>query len=182
MLDEFDEEGDNCVGDEDVEGGTDPVNAAVSSFSGVPENDQEVENIVEDGVGEDRGHDGSIFPTNKGLPGELQHAAFIKGPFRDKGGYFRGPFFEFVAVFAAQESLFRHHDAFIVDPIDERDDDEGEDIHRIDEQPGPNEIVGEVERMAHHGVDPLCVEMVGNLFGGVAARGAFGRSADRVSA
>ena len=85
MLDEFDEEGYNGVGDDDVEGRADPVDTTVDSFSGVLENDKVVENVVEYGVGDEDGHDGGVFPSDEGFPRELEHAAFVEGPFRDEG-------------------------------------------------------------------------------------------------
>ena len=182
MFDEFDEEGDDSVGNEYVERGTNPVDTIAAAFSSVPENNQVVEDIVENSIGDDYGHDGGVFAADEGLPRKIEHSAFVEGPFRNEGGHFRGPLFEFVAVFAAQERLLGHHDALVVDPIDERDDDEGEDIHRIDEKSGPDEVVGEVERVAHHGVDAFGIEVVGDLLGGVATGGAFRGGADGICA
>ena len=52
VFDEFDDEGDDGVGDEDVERGANPVDTTAGSFSSVSENDQVVEYIVENGIGD----------------------------------------------------------------------------------------------------------------------------------
>ena len=65
VFDEFDEEGDDRVGDEDVERGADRVDTTAGSFSSVPENDQVVEDMVENGVGDNYRHNGSIFPSDE---------------------------------------------------------------------------------------------------------------------
>lgn len=178
MFDEFDEEGDGGVGEGNPEHGTLPSEADV--VGAVADADQVEEEVVHDGVGDEYGHDGGVFAADEGFPGELEHAALVEGPFREECGHPGGPFFEFVAIFGAQERLFGHHDAFVVDPIDEGDDEEDADVHREDEQTGPDEVVGEVERVAHHGIDAFGVEVVGDLSGGVAARRALRGGADRV--
>ena len=180
VFDEFDDEGDDGVGEGDPKHGTLPSEADV--VGAVADADQVEEEVVHDGVGDEYGHQGGVFAADEGFPGELEHAAFVEGPFREERGHPSGPLLELVAVFRAQERLFGHHDALVVDPIDERDDEEDADVHREDEQSGPDEVVGEVERVAHHGVDALGVEVVGDLSGGVAARRALRGGADGVGA
>ncbi len=180
VLDEFDEQGDDGVGEGDPEHGAATAEADV--VGAVADANQVEEKVVHDGVGDEYGHDGGVFAADEGFPGELEHAAFEERPFRDERGHPGGPILEFVAVFGAQERFFGHHDAFVVDPIDKGDDEEYADVHREDEQTGPDEVVGEVERVAHHGVDAFGVEVVGDLSGGVAAGGAFWGGADGVGA
>ena len=180
VFDEFDEQGDDGVGEGDPEHGALPAEADI--VGAVADADQVEEEVVHDGVGDEYGHDGGVLAADEGFPGELEHPAFVEGPFREERGHSGGPFLELVAVFGAQERLLGHHDALVVDPIDKRDDEEDTDVHREDEQSGPDEVVGEVERVAHHGVDAFGVEVVGDLLGGVTAGGPFGRGADGVGA
>ena len=118
MLDEFDEEGDEGVGESDPEHRASPVDAALCAFTGIQENDKVVEDVIQNGVGDEDGHDGGIFAAYEGLPRKFQHAAFIEGPFRDEGRYSGGPLFKFIPVFGTQECFFSHHNAFVINPID----------------------------------------------------------------
>ena len=182
MLYEFDDEGDDGVNNGEVKEDTRKVGIVhLGTFEVLHDNAFE-ECEIEDGIGDENRHECGVFAADEGFPGELEHSGFVERPFREEGGHFSRPLLEFVTVFGSQERLFGHHNAFIVNPIDKGDDDKSEDVQSIDEQSGPDQIVGKVEWVAHHGVDALGVEVVGHLLGGVAAGCALGRGADSVGA
>lgn len=126
--------------------------------------------------------EGGMFATEKCLEGEIHLTALKKGPSGDERGHGVGPCLELVAKLTAQVGLLRVHDAFIVKPIHQRNDDKGPDIHSEDQDAGPDEIIGQVQRVTDNRIDADCVEAFGNLLVGIAAGSALWGGANRIGA
>ena len=143
---------------------------------------QAEQQVIDKSIGEDCRIDRHILSAHEGLPGECHRTFLAVAQAGQEGGHTGRPLLELLGEPAAEEGLLSEHDAFIVEPVNERNDQESPDIHREDEDAGPYQIVGKVERMAHHRIDPLGVELVGHLRLRIAAGSAFRRGADRIGA
>ena len=77
-----------------------------------------------------------------------------------------------LSEFLPQESLLGEHDPFVVDPVQQPEEDDEPGILGEKHQSQPHEEIAQVEGMSYHGVPAAGVEGVGHLLLAVAARGA----------
>ena len=92
------------------------------------------------------------------------------------------PLGEPFAELLRQKLLLGDHDPLVVEAEEERDHDDREDVVAVEGNRHPDQRIAEIERVAHDGVEPGRIQVLGDLPLGVAARGARRRVADRIGA